>query len=182
MGDYIGNGSKYFYLSKRLPNNEKYKKKAITVKDTIDEVSELLKKEKRLANHIATILGSTSGQAEIIKQKTIIDENLHNSFEMILNQANLDISPDMMTESQTLNTLDEKLKQAMEKRNDFDITFSFSNPWLKLYTEINIADELTSEYCKKYVEEILVERFEKVILISKYNEWKLLLPSYWLEV
>ncbi|MDD4494211.1 MAG: recombinase family protein [Eubacteriales bacterium] len=183
MGDYMSNGVRCFYISKKTPEYDQNKKKVIEVQTVFDKVTELINKEIRLAKHIAVTISSVGGQAEIAKRKENALSKVKEDMEALLTSIDRQITPDLeeIASDETQN-LDSVLSQSISHKRNIDLALSDKNPWLRLYLTLDSAETLTADYCKKYVAEILIDRFEEVILVSKYNEWKQQLPSYWLEV
>lgn len=183
MGDYMSNGVSSYYLSKKTPEYEQYKKKAIPVQDVIDEAKKLLINEASTAKHVHEVLKSTSGQAEILSQKECIMNDINAKLKLLLSSVDIAITPSSgLTIANEVHDIDSEFSHLLSLKQRIETAYSLSNPWVKLYSSLDSVNELTLDFCKRYVCEILIERFESIILVPKHNEWKQLLPSYWLEV
>jgi len=183
MGDYMSDGGFCYYLSKKTEEYEHYKKKVIDVQTVIDEVVRQMNLEIELAKHIARCIASESGKAELSSRRGKILERLQNQMEQLLCRVDTLVAPDMdFSLDDEMSVLDDALSQSVAHKNEDEITLSDLNPWVKLYGGLDEVKELSSDFCKEYIGEVLIDRFEKVILVPKHNEWKQKLPSYWLEV
>lgn len=80
-----------------------------------------------------------------------------------------------------LSRLDAELEDVFEKLEYISNSFSDKNPWITLYRYMDDTEELTRKQAMKYIEKILVYRFEKIEMIPYYQEAKSVFPEEWLK-
>jgi hypothetical protein len=74
---------------------------------------------------------------------------------------------------------DAKLQQYINAIKELETVFSITNPWLQLY-QASLADEpLTRVTVKKYLDMVVVYRFQTVEIVTKQQEWREKLPQEW---
>ena len=73
--------------------------------------------------------------------------------------------------------------ELMEQVDTLEKVFSKHNPWVELYSSINIPDTLRKEHIRKWVDRVLIENTEKVevVLPKKYTDWRDVLPAVWIK-
>lgn len=180
VGDYMKNGSRDFYLSQRPENGEAYQKKVISAEEVLNSVRNQLMEEKTLAvraNHART---TEAGIAEYRKRKNELLQKAQKAFEDLIKKVvqSEELSP--MAQSECLR-LDRTFSELQQEISKLDVAFGERNPWITLYESMEIPEALTADFCKKYVEEVLIEQFERIEFVPKNMEWKQLLPDYWME-
>ena len=74
---------------------------------------------------------------------------------------------------------DQKLQEILDRMERMEKCYSNQNPWVALYMGYNPQKPFSSETDRKYVERILVHRFEYAYLVPKEQEWYLELPQEW---
>lgn len=80
-----------------------------------------------------------------------------------------------------LNEQDQLLSGAIEKMERVEITFSEKNPWLNIFSELEIPETLTYKQINQWIELIECEKFEIVHVRLKHQEWCKELPKEWFE-
>ena len=182
MGDYIGEGNQDYHISKIFPGYEQYKKKVILVSEVEKAVWEQLKSEIDLSRHILCCIKSSSGQAEIAQRKDSMREQyvakINELLEVIEREPCLS---EVTVGSEQAQAISGEVADLFKKMETIDLALSENNPWLQLYSSVEVPNFPTADFYKEMIREVLVERFEKVVMIPQHNEWKQLLPEYWME-
>ena len=80
-----------------------------------------------------------------------------------------------------LRHLDNVIVELLDHIDSIDTIFSEKNPWIRLYRSYEEGG-LSSYDIRKYVEKMLVYRFESVELVPKKEAYRNELPREWLEV
>ena len=78
-----------------------------------------------------------------------------------------------------LNEQDLLLSGAIEKMERVEITFSEKNPWLTIFSKLEIPEILTYKQINQWIELIECEKFEAVHVRIKYQAWCEELPIEW---
>jgi hypothetical protein len=152
------------------------------VSEVEKEVWEQLKNEIELSQHILRCIKSSSGQAEIAQRKDSLREQYVAKINDLLEE--LDKEPclsEVTVGSEQAQAISGEVADLFEKIKTIDLALSENNPWLQLYSSVEVPNFPTADFYKEMIYEVLVERFEKVIMVPQNNEWKQLLPEYWME-
>lgn len=179
-GNYNNDGKRLLFLARNAKEIQ-YARKSIPTETVLEETMEQLKQEQIQAKRALFAKSTESGQMEYKHRKIETKEKLESNFSSLLEEvASIEggFSDDTHTK---INELDEEFSRLQGKLNVLDIAFGEHNPWLDLYSTMEIPEELSRDFCEKYVDEVLVTKFENAELIPKHAEWKALLPSYWME-
>ena len=81
-----------------------------------------------------------------------------------------------------LCALDDRTEQLYEEIEEFKMTYSEMNPWIRLFNSYDKSKKMTRMKTARYVDKLLVYRFESVELVPQELEWKNVFPQEWLEV
>ena len=79
-----------------------------------------------------------------------------------------------------LAALDDELEGILKEMDEINKFYSDSNPWIMLYRYMDENAALTRKHAIRYIEKILVYRFESIEMIPYHNEWKRAFPAEWL--
>lgn len=179
-GNYTSKGKRQFFLS-RQAKEIRYEKKTIHTEAVLDEVLKQIRQEQVLAKRAAYARMTESGKLECERRKVELQQEIESVFSKLLETvAGMEgsLERDMCSEAVEL---DSKLKILQEKRKELDVAYGEHNPWIELYSTMEVPEELTTVFCTEAVAEVLVERFERVEVIPRYAVWKKWIPVEWLE-
>lgn len=76
---------------------------------------------------------------------------------------------------------DMELQNYVEQIDKANVIFSKKNPWFKMFSALEIPDELELKDVKKWIERIESVRFEYVIVKFKHRDWLENFPAEWFE-
>ena len=80
-----------------------------------------------------------------------------------------------------LKRLDAELEEILQHINKVSLIYSDRNPWILLYRYMNEEEKLTRKHAFKYIDKILVNRFESLEMVPFHKDWKDAFPKDWLE-
>ena len=80
-----------------------------------------------------------------------------------------------------LKRLDAELEEILQHINKISLIYSDRNPWILLYRYMNEEEKLTRKHAFKYIDKILVNRFEALEMVPFHKDWKDAFPKDWLE-
>lgn len=80
-----------------------------------------------------------------------------------------------------LSRLDREIESIMKKLDSINRVYSDKNPWIALYRYMDETAELDRKQAMKYIEKILVYRFESLEMIPYHKEAKEAFPAEWLK-
>ena len=81
-----------------------------------------------------------------------------------------------------LSEVDVKTMRLYERIRKFNLSYSEDNPWIHLFSTFDETRKLTRKYAIRYVDKLLIYRFESVELVPREREWRDVFPAEWLEV
>lgn len=76
---------------------------------------------------------------------------------------------------------DEKLEFYLEEIKKIEKCFSKNNPWIEMFSEMVIPEEITRPDVKRWIDRVESFRYEKIEVQFKNREWKEMLPEEWFE-
>ena len=76
---------------------------------------------------------------------------------------------------------DEKLEFYLEEIKKIEKCFSKNNPWIEMFSEMVIPEEITRPDVKRWIDRVESFRYEKIEVRFKNREWKEMLPEEWFE-
>ena len=76
---------------------------------------------------------------------------------------------------------DEKLEFYLEEIKKIEKCFSKNNPWIEMFSEMVIPEEITRPDVKRWIDRVESFRYEKIKVQFKNREWKEMLPEEWFE-
>lgn len=175
----------------------KYEKGNIPYDDVYDSVYKYLLKEKKMADKIVRIMETDEWQSEKEKQlqkvrglaQIVFRRMMMKEGENLLLYQNMKagIISEEEYEKQKAQHMhlfeldDEILQQYMEQMEEIEKCFSKDNPWIRLFSEMEMPVELKREHIKKWIDRIEIVRCEYVEIRFKHSEWREKLPCKWLE-
>ena len=77
--------------------------------------------------------------------------------------------------------LKEKLEFYLEEIKKIEKCFSKNNPWIEMFSEMVIPEEITRPDVKRWIDRVESFRYEKIEIQFKNREWKEMLPEEWFE-
>ena len=176
---------------RRYCRNRKTKEESIPYEDVVAAVIDLLKEEQALARRIGEYLTGEEAEAEMKRRRQVVIDamtSIIREISMIAEQrqiAETTFSPELS--EATLNDLDMRLAELedefRQKQDELLIvakTF-LKNPWVKLYSDIDLSVKPTNMQMKKWIEMVWVHDLKEVTIDVKHSEWKQLLPEEWIE-
>lgn len=175
----------------------KYEKGNMPYDEVHDAVYQLLIHENELAGEIMIRMGTSEWQMEKEKQLQSVRAMAQIVFRRMteLEEENLflfqkfrdgNISEEAYEKGKDKNLSefelkDQLLQQYIKQMEEVEKCFSPENPWIKLFCEIDIPEELKREHVKKWIERIETVQFKTVEIRFKHWEWKERFPKQWLE-
>lgn len=159
------------------------------------EVVAFLREEQRKAKAALRYILSDAGISEMERQREVIagkarivfnemaelaEERMNVYHQMVneeISEAEFESSNNILWSQ--LCVKEKLFAELMEQVDTLEKIFSKHNPWVELYSGINIPDTLKKEHIRKWVDRVLVEDTEKVeiILPKKYTDWRDMLPA-----
>ena len=178
------------YLSKEE------QKKSIPYGVVMGAVKEALRNEAALVDQIDEILQTEQSQDYLEQQlqdyrksalklveqlNTVYEErmNLHRMYEDgRINAEELEQKED--TCQVKLMRIEQQFALIMAQVEDQKAAFSRINPWLALYRQIEVPDELERSHIMQWVDRVAVVDAQTIEVGLKQQEWKYKLPQEWL--
>ena len=80
-----------------------------------------------------------------------------------------------------LKKLDESLEGVLNRIDEIEKLYSDKNPWITLYRYMDENKKLTRRQAIRYIEKILVYRFESVEMVPYFKDCKDAFPEEWLK-
>ncbi|MCD8232005.1 MAG: recombinase family protein [Clostridiales bacterium] len=77
------------------------------------------------------------------------------------------------------SALDRQMRQEEKTAAEIEQIFSEKNPWIKIFTAVDMGAELDRKTVKKYIKKIECVRFEYVTVYFTQQEWFQKLPAEW---
>ena len=74
-----------------------------------------------------------------------------------------------------------KLEFYLEEIKKIEKCFSKNNPWIEMFSEMVIPEEITRPDVKRWIDRVESFRYEKIEVQFKNREWKEMLPEEWFE-
>jgi hypothetical protein len=74
---------------------------------------------------------------------------------------------------------DAELQQNIDAIKELERVFSLKNPWLQLFQSCSEEEPITAVLAKKYLDSVLVYRFQSVEIVTRQQEWREKLPQEW---
>lgn len=163
------------------------------------EVVAFLREEQRKAKQALQYILSDMGKAEIERQRELIADKARTLFNEMaeLAEERMNVYCQMVSEDiseaefESSNNIlwsqlcikEKVFAELMEQVDTLEKMFSKHNPWVELYSSINIPDTLRKEHIRKWVDRVLIENTEKVevVLPKKYTDWRDVLPAVWIK-
>lgn len=172
-----------------------YEKMWIRYSDVEDQVMKQLRVESEKVKTALRLLESETGRKEKERRCQEVQKKVREVFdEMVLlewqncmdknyNSACGDIlglSSVMADDArEKIFAVERELKEAETRTAEIEKIFSKQNPWIKLYAGMELPDELTGKFVKRYIERIECVRFEYVEVQFKEQQWLRALPGEW---
>lgn len=194
----VSSGERIFRLRYPEPADISYEKRYIRCSEVMEAVTDALKAEKKKASCAREMLRAGRGNAARQERCCPCLERLREIFYQMaeIESRNVpaylrwqagEISEDMYREQYGENVREiEKLeilfREQMEKLDGIDLAFSEKNPWIRLYADIEIPEELTRAQARKWLERVEVARFEAVEPVMKELGAYSMLPQEWFVV
>lgn len=163
------------------------------------EVVAFLREEQRKAKTVLRYILSDVGISEMKRQRELIADKARTVFNEMaeLAEERMNVYYQMVNEGiseaefESSNNIiwsqlcvkEKVFAELMEQVDTLEKIFSKHNPWVELYSSIDIPDTLKKEHVRKWIDRVLIEDTEKVeiILPKKYTEWREMLPAVWVE-
>ncbi len=172
-GDYIGDGKRYFFISKLTDISRGYKKKVILAEDLLDQVRTYLLHEHRVALNVQRLMNSDEQKNAVEAAVYEYKKEIGDLFEkMLIAVDSGDISD--------FKSLDARFGELQSTIDFYQKAFSMENPWLNLYLKIPDDIEISKENSKKYIDRVLVCKNESVEICPYSLDYKNALPETWL--
>ena len=123
-----------------------------------------------------------SAQKVFLKMLSVEEKNLPLYNQMIARE----ISEDEYEMQKAINVqefmeCDEKLEFYLEEIKKIEKCFSKNNPWIEMFSEMVIPEEITRPDVKRWIDRVESFRYEKIEVQFKNREWKEMLPEEWFE-
>lgn len=80
-----------------------------------------------------------------------------------------------------LKKLDSELEEVLAQIDKIYQIYSDKNPWIALYRYMDENKKITRKFAIRYIEKILMYRFESLEMIPYHKEWKDAFPEEWLK-
>jgi hypothetical protein len=74
---------------------------------------------------------------------------------------------------------DAELQQNIDAIKELEKVFSLKNPWLQLFQSYSEEEPIIAVLAKKYLDSVLVYRFQSVEIVTRQQEWREKLPQEW---
>ena len=74
---------------------------------------------------------------------------------------------------------DAELQDLLSQYKLFDFMLSDENPWILLYADLELSENMTSQELRKYAVRATCEKFEKIRIEIKEKDAFLVLPQEW---
>lgn len=178
--NYLSDNRKSYKLS--IPNNSsEYTKRSIPVDDVEKAVMKVLEDEMQKAKRILSLFGSAEWAEALHQKEKPTIEKAQAIFEKMLALADENMPVCRDWNDDMFAQLDEQLCKAKEEVELIRKAFSPDNPWVVLYSGFIQGEELSLPLSEKYIEKVLVYRFDSVRVVMKNTDWKEMLPAEWMD-
>ena len=184
-------------LSYPKPAEISYERGNIPFEEVYQAVYEILVNENQTARKIAGMIGSQIWEEEKVKKIQKVKASAQKVFQKMLSveEKNLplynqmiagEISEDEYEMQKEINVqefmeCDEKLEFYLEEIKKIEKCFSKNNPWIEMFSEMVIPEEITRPDVKRWIDRVESFRYEKIEVRFKNREWKEMLPEEWFE-
>ena len=186
-----------FRLSYPKPSEISYERGNIPFEEVYEAVYEMLVNENQTARKIAGMIGSQIWEEEKVKKIQKVKASALKVFQKMLSEEekNLplynqmiagEISEDEYEMQKEINVqefmeCDEKLEFYLEEIKKIEKCFSKNNPWIEMFSEMVIPEEITRPDVKRWIDRVESFRYEKIEVQFKNRDWKEMLPEEWFE-
>lgn len=186
-----------FRLSYPKPAEISYERGNIPFEEVYQAVYEILVNENQIARKITGMIGSQIWEEEKVKKIQKVKASAQKVFQKMLSveEKNLplynqmiagEISEDEYEMQKEINVqefmeCDEKLEFYLEEIKKIEKCFSKNNPWIEMFSEMVIPEEITRPDVKRWIDRVESFRYEKIKVQFKNREWKEMLPEEWFE-
>ncbi len=169
----------------------KTKEDSIPYDDVVAAVIKRLKEEQNLAHEISEYLTSKEAESEMNRRRQIVIDNMMSIIGEIADisekrhEAEAIIPPEL--KESVLDDLDMQLAELEEnfcREQDALLIIAkafLKNPWVELYLNIDLSEQLTNMQLKKWIEMVWVHDLKEVTIDVKNYAWKQMLPEEWFE-
>ena len=188
---------KVFRLSYPKPAEISYKRGNIPYDEVCQEVYKILLKENQIAKRIADMIGKSEWENEKMTRIQKVKEAAKEVFQKMLSieGRNMPLYNQMLAGEISKNEyeiqkeinvqefmeLDEKLEVYLKEIKKIETCFSMRNPWIKMFSEMVVPQELTRLDVKRCMDRVESFRYERIEVKFKNREWREMLPERWME-
>lgn len=184
-----------FRLSYPKPAEISYERGNIPFEEVYQAVYEILVNENQTARKIAGMIGSQIWEEEKVKKIQKVKASAQKVFQKMLSveERTATLQPEIAGEISEENMrakeinvqefmeCDEKLEFYLEEIKKIEKCFSKNNPWIEMFSEMVIPEEITRPDVKRWIDRVESFRYEKIEVRFKNREWKEMLPEEWFE-
>ena len=173
------NGEDVCKLSYPKPDEVNYPKMSIPYDFVIAEIRRLLYEERNKAQTARRILNThecreyKKERLEEIRMKAQTVFKRMTDAEYSAWQSGARLSDEEFREN------DAELQDLLSQYKAFDFMLSEENPWILLYADLELSENMTSQELRKYAVRATCEKFEKIRIEIKEKNAFLALPQEW---
>lgn len=165
------------------------KDESISYDRVLAEVTDLLKREIRQAANAAAMIDSEEGRAVYDERRMQITADMQRLVRKISDaseerirseRADGDDDRHFLSEDndRCLMVLEDAFQENLQQLRKLDTAFK-DNPWIRLYRDIELSEELKNADARKWIEAVWVRDFKYVTADMKEQDWKQMLPAQW---
>lgn len=191
----ISSKEKIFRFRYPAPRVTGYEKLYISCDEVTGEVMQLLALEKKKAQIVKTLIENGSAEVEkekrkrenrekavlILEQMASIEQKLMENSRVYeangMSHQNYEEMRNCLLAKQ--KAYDAELQQNIDAIKELEKVFSLKNPWLQLFQSYSEEEPITAVLAKKYLDSVLVYRFQSVEIVTRQQEWREKLPQEW---
>ena len=162
-----------------------YPENYLSLDCVIEEVNKILMNEKEQALSITAVFDTSDGKAKLnscLQKPTVNMKRIYAEMLALVDSLMPTcVSEDESELKERMNELEEDFSAEYEKHNHYQKVFSADNPWIKLYSTYDPKYIYERNNLKKYIDKILLYRFQKIEVVLKEQDWKNVFQKEWMD-
>ena len=170
-------------MSYPKPAEISYERGNIPFEEVYQAVYEILVNENQTARKIAGMIGSQIWEEEKVKKIQKVKASAQKVFQKMLSveEKNLPLYNQMIAGEISEDEYEMQKEINLEEIKKIEKCFSKNNPYIEMFSEMVIPEEITRPDVKRWIDRVESFRYEKIEVRFKNREWKEMLPEEWFE-
>ena len=166
-------------LSYPKPDEVNYPKMSIPYDFVIAEIRRLLYEERNKAQTARRILNTPECREYKKERLEEIRMKAQTVFKRMTDAEYLSWQNGARLSDEEFRKSDAELQDLLSRYKAFDFMLSEENPWILLYADLELSENMTSQELRKYAVRATCEKFETVRIEIKEKDAFLALPQEW---